>query len=406
MSTSSPIATAASSLTQSGAGGASSAPTRALMSLNEVPASQWQVLAAGAVEPNGYYLRDWTLAAGASARGCGGARALAVTSSANRAPQLIALLPVVTLWRAFAIPLPALVSASTYGPLGTPLLVGDTDAAFAAASALLQQARRTGARALILRDLPLDGAAMAALAAALAANGTQPRILHAHARACLDATGEADVLLRKGLGAKKLKDLRRQRNRLADHGEVVFRIVRTPDRIAAAIETFLQLEASGWKGRRGTALASDAGDTAFIRRAVTALAPHGKCEIATLHAGAAPVAAGIVLRHRDRAFFFKLGVDERFARLSPGVQLTLDITRHLCADPAIVHVDSSAAPNHPMIDPIWRGRLRIGDVLLPLHGNRDPAVAAITAAIAARHALRAAARRPLRLIRKYREQTS
>ena len=52
-------------------------------------------------------------------------------------------------------------------------------------------------------------------------------------------------------------------------------------------------------------------------------------------AGDTPVAAAIVLRHQDRAFYFKLGVDERFAKFSPGVQLTLDLTRHLCADPAI-----------------------------------------------------------------------
>ena len=59
----------------------------------------------------------------------------------------------------------------------------------------------------------------------------------------------------------------------------------------------------------------------------------GQCEIVTLRAGDTPVAAAIVLRHQDRAFYFKLGVDERFAKLSPGVQLTLDLTRHLCADP-------------------------------------------------------------------------
>jgi len=68
-----------------------------------------------------------------------------------------------------------------------------------------------------------------------------------------------------------------------------------------------------------------------------------------------------VLRHQDRAFFFKLGIDERFAKFSPGVQLTLDLTRHLCADPAIATADSTASADHPMINPIWRGRFAIGD---------------------------------------------
>ena len=139
----------------------------------------------------------------------------------------------------------------------------------------------------------------------------------------------------------------------------------------------MALEASGWKAKRGTALEQDDGDAAFIRRATSALAETGQCEIVTLRAGDTPVASAIVLRHQDRAFYFKLGIDERFAKFSPGVQLTLDLTRHLCADPAIALADSTAAADHPMINPIWRGRLAIGDVLIPLR-RRDPAVARIT----------------------------
>ena len=144
-----------------------------------------------------------------------------------------------------------------------------------------------------------------------------------------------------------------------------------PTTSRSALETFLALEASGWKAKRGTALAQDDGDAAFIRRATVALAAAGQCEIISLFAGETPIASGIVLRHGDRAFFFKLGVDERFAKYSPGVQLTLELTRHLCADPAIRFADSTAAPDHPMINPIWRGRLAIGDVLIPLR-RHDP----------------------------------
>src|SRR5690606_9740176 len=103
--------------------------------------------------------------------------------------------------------------------------------------------------------------------------------------------------------------------------------------------------------------------------------------------------------HGDRAFFFKLGIDERFARYSPGVQLALELTRHLCADPAIRFVDSTAAPDHPMINPIWRGRLAIGDVLLPLR-RHDPVVPLIRAALALRRALRETARRAVHLLRR------
>jgi len=197
--------------------------------------------------------------------------------------------------------------------------------------------------------------------------------------------------------------LRRQRNRLAEHGDVHFEVARKPEEIAKAVEIFLTLEASGWKARRGTALMQDDGDAGFIRRATLALAEIGQCEIVSLHAGDTPVAAATVLRHQNRAFYFKLGVDERFAKLSPGVQLTLDLTRHLCADPQIALADSTAAADHPMINPIWRERIAIGDVLIPLWRN-DPFLPLIHTAIGLRKRVREPARQFVQFIRKRQEK--
>jgi CelD/BcsL family acetyltransferase involved in cellulose biosynthesis len=373
--------------------------------LTSVTASQWRGLAERAVEPNGYYLPDWELAVNASARGRTGVSALSAWGKAapDNTVHLTGLVPVISMWRAWKIPLPALVSADPYGTLCTPLL--DRDAAEDAAAGLMTQARKAGAHALILRDVSLDGAAMKAFTESSRQDGMRPLLLQSHVRACLDATGDAEEVLREALGPKKLKELRRQRNRLAEHGAISFDVARTPQAVAPAVETFLQLEASGWKAKRGTALMQDDGDAGFVRRATLALAERGQCEIVTLRAGDTPVAAAIVLRHQDRAFYFKLGVDEQFAKLSPGVQLTLDLTRHLCADPAIAVADSTASPDHPMINPIWRGRLAIGDVLIPLR-PRDPVVSLIRAALNLRRLIREPARRAVHFIRKRQEKSS
>ena len=359
-----------------------------LTPLTDVSVAQWRALSTRAAEPNGYYLPEWELAVNASAQGRIGTDALGAWRDAS---TLIGLVPVISMWRAYKIPLPALVAADPYGTLCTPLL--DREMAEEAVTGILQQAREAGAHALIFRATSLEGAAMKAFSDVLGRDGIAPLVLQSHVRASLDATCDADDMLRDALGAKKLKELRRQRNRLAEHGAVEFEVARTPADVASAIEAFLMLEASGWKGQRGTALSQDAGDAAFVRRATVALAATGQCEIVTLRVGATPVASAIVLRHQDRAFYFKLGVDERFAKYSPGVQLTLELTRYLCADPAIRLVDSTAAPDHPMINPIWRGRLAIGDVLIPLQRN-DPVVSLIRAALG----LRSAIREPLRRI--------
>jgi CelD/BcsL family acetyltransferase involved in cellulose biosynthesis len=367
--------------------------------LADIAAEAWSALAACAIEPNGYYLPEWELAVNASAVGRTGTSALCAWADAAPTAQLVGLMPVISMRQAYRVPLPALVSGHPYGTLCTPLI--DRNSPEAAMASLMRSAREAGARALILRDMSLEGAAVTAITDVLARDGLRPRVLQSHLRACLDATRDPDALLHDALGAKKLKELRRQRNRLADHGAVAFEVARSPDDVSAATEIFLALEASGWKGARRTALIQSEGDAAFIRRATRALAATDQCEIVTLRAGATPVASGVVLRHQDRAFYFKIGVDERFAKFSPGVQLTLDLTRHLCDDPAISSADSTASPDHPMINPIWRGRLAIGDVVIPLRRN-DPLVSLIEVTLRARLATRELARRGLQFIRKLR----
>jgi CelD/BcsL family acetyltransferase involved in cellulose biosynthesis len=370
----------------------------ARLPLDSIDIAAWRALADCAVEPNGYYLPDWELAVNATAPGRTDAFALAAWNGG----RLIGLMPVLPLWRAAKLPLPALASAHPYGTLCTPLL--DRDEAEEAAQRLIETARESGARALLLREVALDGASMKAFNNVLRGEGLRARTLNWHLRASLDAMREPDELLSEAMSGKKLKELRRQRLRLSEQGEVAFDIARSPQQVSAALEVFLKLEAGGWKGERGTALAQVEGDATFIRRAAPKLAKAGNCEIVTLKAGDTAVAAGIVLRHQTRAFFFKIGVDERFAKFSPGVQLTLELTRHLCADPLIASADSTAAPDHPMINAIWRGRFAIGDVLVPLRPN-DPVVALIHAALTARRIARETARGAIHAIRKLRAKS-
>ena len=110
--------------------------------LTAVGAGQWRALAERANDPNGYYLPDWELAVNASARGRTDVAALSAwgnaSSAQDGAARLIGLLPVISMWRAYRIPLPALVSADPYGTLGTPPL--DRDMADDAAARLMRQA--------------------------------------------------------------------------------------------------------------------------------------------------------------------------------------------------------------------------------------------------------------------------
>jgi len=358
-----------------------------VVNLLAVPQAAWADLASRAIEANAFYHPAFARAVARFAEGRSGARALVAWDSPAKR-RMIGLLPVIPAWRALRIPVPVFVAWQAYAPLTTPLL--DRDNPEAAARALVAAARKGGAQALLLPALAEDGPAAQAMRAAISRFGLEPYAFDRHERARLDATQDGEQAL-AALGPKKLKELRRQRNRLGDTGEVAFRVAAPGRETEAALASFLALEASGWKGAGGTALASKPGDVAFLKAAVPAMALSGHANVVTLQTGDKVVAAGVVLRHLRRAYFFKIAYDEAYAKTSPGVQLTLDITRAMCADESIDAVDSTAIANHPMIDPIWRGRQPVADVLLPVQAGR-PGLALFAALINARRVLRAAAR--------------
>jgi CelD/BcsL family acetyltransferase involved in cellulose biosynthesis len=359
-----------------------------VVDLLAVPQAAWADLAARAVEPNAFYHPAWASAVARHAEGKSGACALLAWNGPART-KLIGFLPVISAWRALRLPIPVLVAWQAYAPLTTPLL--DRDETEAAARALMAAAADAGAFALLLPALAGTGPAAGALRAAIAEFKSKTCSFNAHERACLDATQDGDAAVQT-LGAKKVKELRRQRNRLADSGDVKFEVTNSGADASAALDEFLKLEAAGWKGARGTALAAREGDAAFVREAVLALVEAGAAEVATLASGDNVVAAGVMLRHQRRGFFFKIAYDETAAKTSPGVQLTLDLTRHMCADAGIDDVDSTAASGHPMIDHVWHSRLAVCDLLLPTRAGSFP-YALCAAAIVTRNALRAAAKK-------------
>jgi len=162
-------------------------------------------LADRAIEPNGYYLPDWEAAVNASARGRGGALALTawgnVDGTSGATARLMGLLPAISAWRAYRIPVAALVSADPYGR--SERRCSDQDAAGDAVQRIDTAAHDAGIRALILRDIPLQGPVLAAFTHALGADGLRPRVLQSQERVGLDATRDADEVLRDALGPKE-----------------------------------------------------------------------------------------------------------------------------------------------------------------------------------------------------------
>jgi Acetyltransferase (GNAT) domain len=252
----------------------------------------------------------------------------------------------------------------------------------------------------LLPMFPQKGEFARAFDASLARRSGAGVAFAAHERALLAPAGGRADYIEHALPRKKLKELSRQLRRLGDDGAAAWDIARDPAAIGAALTDFLTLEEAGWKGRAGTAAARSPSLRAFLEAAVAALAHEGKAEIMRLMLAGRAIAALIVLRSGDTAWCWKIAYDEQHARASPGVQLMLQATKALLAEPGLSHIDSCAAPDHPMIDHIWRERLPLADRLVRPGPDGGPAFALTRSLEAARTGAFAAAKRARDLLRR------
>ena len=101
----------------------------------------------------------------------------------------------------------------------------------------------------------------------------------------------------------------------------------SPAELEPLLEEAIGVEAAGWKGRAGTALAHDPKRWAFFRRYAAAASSRGILRLCFLRIGGRTAAVQLAVETDDRFWLLKLGYDERFARCSPGSLLLLESIR-------------------------------------------------------------------------------
>jgi CelD/BcsL family acetyltransferase involved in cellulose biosynthesis len=334
-----------------------------LKRLDEVAAfaSDLRDLAARALSPNVFYEPAF-VAAAASVFGRDVVAGLVRRRASGR---LVGFFPVAIERRRYGLPMPMLVGwTHSFGPLGTPLIDRDDGAAVVTAWFDHIATDPTLPKLMLMPYLPADGDIAQAFDAALAHRNGRSEHFALHRRALLAPTDERAGYLDQAIPHKKRKDLRRLRKRLSDAGKLASAITSEPQALAAALADFLTLEASGWKGRAGTAAQANEELHRFMIQAVSTLAAEGKASVARLALDDRAIAAIVTLRSGDTAWCWKIAYDESQSRASPGVQLLLDVTGALLADTSIARADSCATADHPMIDHIWRERLALSDRLI------------------------------------------
>lgn len=343
---------------------------------------EWESLAASAIEPNVFY-EHWILLPAMEAFGAPGGIvcALVFAPRANRPteqPVLCGLFPLVHERSYKGLPTSVLrLWQDVYTPLCTPLLRAGY--AREALDAFFAWANAGGGQAdlLDLRYIAGDGLFHHLVVDYLHRSEMPCFISDQHTRAVFRPASSFDEYLRRALNRKRRKDYRQQAGHLAAAGRVEYTELKPGADLREWIETFLRLEASGWKGREGSAIASRATDREFFERAAAAAFERGRLRMLSLNLDGRPIAQKYDYQAGAARFTLKIAYDELYSRYSPGVLLELENLRRMHGDRSTEWADSCAVPDHFMINRLFLDRRVIESLTIATGTMRGGLIASL-----------------------------
>ncbi|MBL8908360.1 MAG: GNAT family N-acetyltransferase [Rhizobiales bacterium] len=217
---------------------------------------------------------------------------------------------------------------------------------------------------LLLKSIPIDGPFWDALCRATRKLNAPVAIIAQWQRAALRPGGNYSAWFETNFERKRRKEYRRWRARLGEMGKLESLNWKQGERLDPWFADFLALEAKGWKGKRGSAIGCDAALSDCLRSQLEQLAQAGHLRFWSIRLDGRPIASLFAHVIGGKAWLGKIAFDEDHAKYSPGVLQILDATEALFAEGDIALADSCAAPDHPMIDNIWRDRIMMADLLI------------------------------------------
>lgn len=157
-------------------------------------------------------------------------------------------------------------------------------------------------------------------------------------------------------------NLRNRERKLHEAGPVAVVSVRDPERIAEVLPRAFAIEAAGWKGRRGTAIASSRATHAFYTELAARQSEQGRLVLYFLQLDGQDIAFRYCLDYRGTFSSVKTGYDPRFARYSPGLLLMEKILEELFRRSDHVRYDMLGTPVPWKME--WTRRLTITQRML------------------------------------------
>lgn len=344
----------------------------------EVHLAAWEDLIANAVERNPFYEPHALLAALAHLPEAKHVEVVCVWAP-NPLPKqpaiMVGMFPLIREPSYKGLPLPTLRTwHHLYSYLGTPLVRASHSTK--TLDAFLDWLLSSGASLFMWCQIVSDNGFRHALTDALLRRQLPSFEDERITRALFRPAKDADTFIARAVGGKKQKELRRQLRRLNEVEAVTF--ARSTD-VERWIELYLELEARGWKGGGGTALRDEPHASAFFHALLRGAHARGQLDLWTMTQASRPlpIAMKCNLRSGDGAIAFKITYDEELAKFSPGVLLEMEHIAWMHDPGSPSWIDSGAAASHPMINGLWRDRIGLEKLVIPIDLKAQVAVAAL-----------------------------
>jgi CelD/BcsL family acetyltransferase involved in cellulose biosynthesis len=143
---------------------------------------------------------------------------------------------------------------------------------------------------------------------------------------------------KRDLHSHLLRNLRRGRKQLEEQGPLVMEIVTGGAMLEERLDQAMQVEASGWKGKTGTAIQSRPHTRWFYREMARWAAERGLLRLYLLRLSGRVLTMCLTLQQHGVCYMLKGGYDEAFKRYSPGNILTEALIED-CANRGITRVE-------------------------------------------------------------------
>jgi len=207
---------------------------------------------------------------------------------------------------------------------------------------------------LVLSHLPAGSPTLTMLSSLAQGDGYLTGVWRSAEAPYIPIEGGWDAYFRQRT-PKLRSNLRRRGNHLKESGDVRMEVVDSEPEVGDALEEGLRLEAAGWKGRAGTAIADDESTHRFYSLLARRAARRGWLRLHFLSVGGRRIAFDFSLLYADKAYLLKPAYDPAFATCSPYSQLLVRVLQD-CFDRGVKEFDFLGQDDEWKLD--WATRTR------------------------------------------------